>query len=247
MTTIIIKNIPDTLSNKLLGEYLQIKKHFSMHDWGPGQLNGGRFAEVVLRIFQSLLGEQVTAFGTDIPGPKKTTILNAVQNHPHIDEHIRQKVVSLVRLLLDFRNNRDSAHLGGFDASAMDTIFVMTVATWISCEFLRAYGGYPMDQAQRMVDGLSVKEYPVLMEFEGELFLTKPDLKASYEVLIILYRISKADFDLLFSKVRDSNKSRFRSTLNNMLLSKLIGKKDDSYFLMPRGIKEVEDKKLLHF
>lgn len=247
MTTIIINNVPGTLSNKLLGEYLQIKKHFSMHDWGPSQLNGGRFAEVVLRIFQSLLGEQVTPFGTDIPNSKKTTLLNAVQNNPHIDEHVRQKVVSIVRLLLDFRNNRDSAHLGGFNANAIDTIFVMTAATWILCEFLRVYGGYQVDQAQRMVDELSVKEYPVLMEFEGELFVTRPDLKASYEVLVILYGISKADFDLLFSKTRDKNKSRFRSTLKNMLSSKLIGKKGNSYFLMPRGINEVEEKKLLHF
>ena len=64
--TLTIAGIPAALSAKLVEEYLDIKKHFAMDDWGPGQLKGGRFAEVVLRIHQHLLGEPVTAFGTDI-------------------------------------------------------------------------------------------------------------------------------------------------------------------------------------
>ena len=132
------------LNEKLIEEYLDIKKRFTMSDWGPGQLKGGRFAEVLLRIFQHLLGETVTPFGNDIPPNEKTRILNLIQNQPLIDPHVRQKVVALARLLLDFRNNRDVAHLGGFDANSMDTLFVMTGATWALCELVRMYGGYQM-------------------------------------------------------------------------------------------------------
>ena len=69
-----------------------------------------------------------------------------------------------MRLLLDFRNNRDVAHLGGFDANSMDALFVMTSATWMVCELVRVFGGYAMREAQKIVDTLSVKEYPAIIE-----------------------------------------------------------------------------------
>jgi len=62
--TLTIGGIPAALSAKLVEEYLDIKKHFAMNDWGPGQLKGGRLAEVMLRIYQHLLREPVTPFWT---------------------------------------------------------------------------------------------------------------------------------------------------------------------------------------
>jgi|SRR5579864_6362899 len=203
--TLSIGQVPSELSRRLIEEYLEIKKRFAMNDWGPGQLKGGRFAEVVLRIYQHLLGEAVTPFGTDITATEKTRILNAVQNTGTIDAHVRQKTVPLVRLLLDFRNNRDAAHLGGFDANSMDTLFVMTTATWILCELVRVYGGYGMHEAQEIVDGLSAKEYPVIIERHGELFIARHDLDAKQEVLVWLMRNASAPGPMLEAKVGDSD------------------------------------------
>lgn len=244
---LVLGNIPQNLSDKLLEEYLEIKKRYAVRDWGPGQLQGGRFAEVVLRILQHLLGITITPFGTDIPSTEKTKILNSVQNHPVIDEHVRQKVVSLTRLLLDFRNNRDSAHLGGFDVNDMDTLFVNTASTWVLCELIRVYEGHSMADAQKLVSGLSVKDFPVFIEFEGDIFITRPDLTARQEVLILLNKDARVDFDFLFSKTRDSNSSRFRGTLETLISKKLIGLKDNYYFLMPEGIKAIEVERLLEY
>lgn len=245
--TLSLEHIPNGLVRSLIDEYLEIKKRFSMNDWGPGQLKGGRYAEAILRIFQHLIGETVTIVGTDIPNVEKTRILNLIQNHPKIDEHVRQKIVPMTRLLLDFRNNRDSAHLGGFVANSMDTLYVMSSATWILAEFIRVYGRLSMNEAQRLVDTLAVKEYPVMMEYEGEIFITRPGLTSKEEVLILLYRQPKGDFDFLFSKTRDSNVSRFRETLADMVKSKLVGVKNGEYFLMPQGSKTIEKERLLSF
>ncbi|MBS4084349.1 MAG: hypothetical protein KGZ73_12410 [Rhizobiales bacterium] len=246
--TIAIKDLPATLSEKLIDEYLDIKRRFAMNDWGPGQLSGGRFAEVMLRIYQQLLGEQVTPFGADIPPPEKTRIMKAVENKGAIDLHVRQKTVPLVRLLLDFRNNRDVAHLGGFDANSMDALFVMTSATWLACELIRVYGGYAMDQAQKIVDDLAVKEYPVVMERNGELFITRHDLKAKEEVLVLLTKNSSATADFLYEKSGDSNKSRFQRNLKEMVTDKFIGQTADcEYFIMPRGQALVTKKSLLTY
>jgi len=210
-------------------------------------LMGGRFAEVVIRIYQHLLTSSYTAIGTDISGSEKTKVMNSVQSHAAIDEHVRQKTVPLVRLLLDFRNNRDSAHLGGFDANCMDALFVLSSATWIISELIRVYGGYSMDEAQKIVEDLSVKEYPVIFEIDGELFITRSDLKAWQEALVILYKTKKSKFDVIFSATKDKNKSRFMSTLDQMIAEKLLAKKDENYYLLPLGIRKVEEDKLLSF
>jgi hypothetical protein len=246
--TLTIRGIPTAVGDKLVEEFLEIKKRFVMDDWGPGQLKGGRLAEAVLRVFQHLLGEALTPFGTDIPAREKTRILNAVQNSATIDDHVRQKVVALTRLLLDFRNSRDVAHLGGFDANSMDTLFVMTSATWVLCELVRVYGGYRMEEAQRIVDDLSVKDYPVIMERQGELFIARHDLTAKQEVLVLLTRNASATAEFLHSKSGDSNKSRFQRNLREMVSDKLIGSAaDGDYFIMPRGQAQVMKKSLLTY
>jgi hypothetical protein len=229
---LLISGIPSQISTALIEEYLEIKKRFAMNDWGPGQLKGGRFAEAVLRAYQYLLGDAVTPFGTDIVAAEKNRIMNRVQSAGALDEHVRQKTVPLVRLLLDFRNNRDVAHLGGFDANGMDTIFVMTSATWILCEFVRVYGGYAMSDAQEIVDGLSVKEY----------------LDAKQEVLVWLMRSASAPSSVLEIKVRDSNKSRVRRKIKEMVADKLIGlTASGDYFIMPRGQALVTTNSLLQY
>jgi hypothetical protein len=246
--TIVVNGIPSDVSAKLIEEYLEIKKRFAMNDWGPSQLKGGRFAEAVLRAYQHLLGDPITPFGADIVATEKTRIINRVQNAGTIDEHVRQKTVPLVRLLLDFRNNRDVAHLGGFDANGMDTMFVMTSATWILCEFVRVYGGYEMSCAQEIVDGLSVKEYPVIIERDGELFIARHDLDAKQEVLVWLTRNASASSAVLETKVGDTNKSRVRSKLKEMVDHKLIGlAANGDYFIMPRGQASVTANSLLQY
>jgi hypothetical protein len=246
--TLLIRGIPQDISSKLIEEYLEIKKRFAMNDWGPGQLKGGRFAEALLRVYQHLLGDTITPYGADIPAAEKTRVLNAVQSAGPIDLHIRQKTTPLARLLLDFRNNRDSAHLGGFDANSMDTMFVMTSATWILCELIRVYGGYTMREAQDIVDGLAAKDFPVIIERHGDLFIARHDLTSQQEALVILTRNANATSEFLESKVSDTNKPRFRKTLTKMVGEKFIGRSaSGDYFIMPRGQAVVKDKSLLSF
>ncbi len=245
--TLASTSISQDLWDRLIEEYLEIKKRYSMCDWGPGQLKGGRFAEVVLRVFQQLLSMPITPLGTDVSAKEKTNILNAVQSHPALDEHVRQKTVPLIRLLLDFRNNRDSAHLGGFNANAMDTLFVMTSATWVLCELIRVYRGCQMPNAQKIVDGFAVKEYPVIMEVDGDAFITRHDLTTNQEVLVLLSKYSRMDSDTLFVKTKDKNKTRFKNMLTRMVAEKTIGETSGQYFIMPRGVEVVISASLLTY
>lgn len=76
----LLRIVPNNLEEKLFEEYAEIKKRFHLSDSGPSQLNGGRFSEVMLRIFQHLLGENVSDFGQEIKPNEKTKILNKIEN-----------------------------------------------------------------------------------------------------------------------------------------------------------------------
>jgi len=241
----ILKTIPDILEDKLFVEYGEIKRRIQLNDCGSSQLNSGRLAEVVLRIFQHLLGLTVTPFGEDIKPADKTAIINKVTNDAGIDDHIRQKVTVLVKLLLDFRNNRDIAHLGGFSANKIDASFVLSCANWVVAELVRVYGNYSMEDAQKIIEDIAIPNYPVVFGIEGEDFIARSDLKVKQEVLVLLCK-QKRDFVFLFSKTKDGNRSRFGGTLESMQSDKLIALKDGFYHLLPSGIKEIQSKNLLN-
>jgi hypothetical protein len=243
--TSILKGIPKDLEDKLFEEYAEIKRRFQLNDVAPSQLNGGRFAEVVLRIFQHLLKVSVSSFEKEIKAAEKTTILNKIANDATIDIHIRQKVSALTRMLLDFRNNRDVAHLGGFSANGVDAQFVLSCSNWIVAELIRVYGNYSMKDAQALIDSIAVPTYPVIFDIEGDDFITRDDLSVKEEVLVFVC-VKKRDLDFLLAKTKDSNKSRFKKTLKDLEKERKIAFKNGQYHILPNGIKEVQQKNLLN-
>lgn len=240
-----LKNISGNLEERLFEEYTEIKKRYYLSDSGPSQLNAGRFSEVVLRIFQHLLGETISDFGQEIRSTDKIKIINKVENDNKIDEHIRQKVSVLVKLMLDFRNNRDIAHLGGFKVNNIDAQFVLSCANWILAEFIRVYGNYTLAEAQKIIDSMSIPFYPVIFNIEGDDFLTRTGLSAGEEVLVFL-SAQKRNFDFLFLKTKDTNQSRFKKTLSKLEKDKKIVYKNNFYHILPNGIKIVQNKNLLN-
>ena len=103
-----------------------------------------------------------------------------------------------------------------------------------------------MHEAQKIVDSLSVKEYPVIMERAGELFIIHHDLAPKHEVLILLTKNASATAEFLHSKAGD--KSRFERNLREMVAGKFIGQAaNGEYFIMPRGQALVTKKSLLTY
>ncbi len=188
----------------------------------------------------------ITPLGQNIKATEKTTIINKVTNDPVIDEHICQKVTVLTKLLLDFRNNRDVAHLGGFSANKIDASFVLSCANWIMAELIRVYGNYSMNEAQSIIDKIAIPNYPVIFEIEGEEFIAREDLLVRQEVLVLLSK-QKRDIKFLFLKTKDGNRTRFNKLIESMKTKKLIAFKDGFYHLLPNGIKEIQAKSLLSY
>jgi hypothetical protein len=240
-----LDRIPNDLEAQLQKEYIEIKHHFQLGALRPSELNGGRFAEVMLRIFQHLLGIPITPFGTEITASEKSSIVNKCASDAHIDPHVRQKVTALTRLLLNFRNNRDVAHLGGFNANRIDAQLILSCANWIYAELVRVFKSCSLEEAQVLIDTIALPYYPVIFEIEGEEFIAKNSLTTKQQILVLVC-IKKRDIDFLSKKTRDSNKSRLKKTLAELIGENMLALKGGYYYIMPNGINEINEERLLN-
>ena len=103
--------LPNEIVTHLLDEYQDIKQHLALRKFRPSELNGGRFAECVLRLIQSLGNQSYTPFGTSLGN--SDSIIKGVEQNTSLHESMRFFIPRLARIMLDVRNRRDVAHVGG--------------------------------------------------------------------------------------------------------------------------------------
>jgi len=78
---VLIQRLPATFPQDALRyvvqEYTQLKQAYLLGQWQPNELNGGRFAEGMVRIMEHLAGLPVTPLGEQIRNVD--TILNRIE------------------------------------------------------------------------------------------------------------------------------------------------------------------------
>jgi hypothetical protein len=116
------KKLPQDILTTLLDEYQYIKQQFFLRRFQPAELNAARFSECVLRLIEFLDTGSYTKFGKQLDTPK---IINRVSNNVSLPEGIRLFIPQLTRVLLDIRNKRNVAHVGGeVSPNYSDSLFV---------------------------------------------------------------------------------------------------------------------------
>ena len=148
--------------------------------------------------------------------------------------------------LYTMRNKRGIGHVGGdVDANAIDIATMARTADWIVCELIRIHHGLSLEEAQDIVDGLSVRQLPTIWEVGGKKRILKDGLKTRDQVLLLLY--SSPDSAVLVEDLCDwveySNPALFKSKLIRSLHKERFVEHDkdtDSVVLSPKGAGHVE-------
>lgn len=222
-------------------EYVRMESRFARGDWRPAELNGGRFAEAVLRYLEwRSTGGSFTPIGIQL---NRQGILNAVLNNTSLPDGLRFHVSKCCEIMMDVRNKRDVAHLGhAISVDEMDARLVMRMASWTLAEIIREESGISPSNAQGIIDRLSSVSLPLVEEIGGDLIVLRTDLSAKEKALVVLYHRYPAPLDIgaLRQATRYSNSTRFRSILREQAKEALVHVKDDSVFLTKKGIAWVE-------
>jgi hypothetical protein len=234
--------LPRDIVTQLLDEYQHIKQQFFLRKFQPSELNGGRFGECVVRLIQWLDTGAYTPLGTSLGNTE--TILNHAHQNVTLPETARFYINRLTRVILDIRNKRDVAHVGGkVSPNYSDSLLVCQCADWILTDIIREYHTCPIDTARQMVANINEVHIPIVAEINGWIRIQDTKLDARKKTLVILYykKPNKVQDSDLAKWIEYQNVPRYRTTvLKELHTEALIHYMSGQCELLPFGVQYVE-------
>jgi hypothetical protein len=241
LEAVLSTQFPKDILVVLIDEYRNIKQQFFLRKFQPAQLNAARFSECILRLIEFLDTGSYTALGKQLDTQK---IINRVANNTGLPEGVRFFIPQLTRVLLDIRNKRNVAHVGGeVDPNYSDSLFVSHSADWILVELIRNYHTGSIDEARKIVESITETRIPVIVEVGDFVRVQNTKLKAHQKTLLILYykqpdKVSDGD---LMKWIRYTNTSRYRTEILKSLDDEALIHYENSFcVILPKGILHVE-------
>jgi hypothetical protein len=241
-----LANVPGAFRSRLIHTYLDLKKNcVEARYWAAG-LAAGKFCEVVLRFLQEKVHGSFTPFGTKINNyaDECRKLVNAPSTAGNESERIvlPRGLVFLYTML----NKRGIGHVGGdVDANPIDIAAMAKTADWIVCELIRINHGLSLEEAQDIVDGISVRQLPTIWEVAGKKRVLKEGLRARDQALLLLYsnQNSAVLLEDLCEWIEYSNLRSFKSLVIGELHKQRFlefDKDSESIVLSPKGVEYVE-------
>jgi hypothetical protein len=239
----ISRDVPQELLDHLLDEYIDLKRQLALGRYRPEELRGGRFAEALLRVLEHLSApaQAYTPFGQQLD---RQRIVNRVRNNGALHPSLRVFVLSMAEILLDVRNRRDVAHIGGdVNPNYADSRLVCQLADWSLTELIRLYYQCPVEEAQRIVDHINQIRVPIVAEVEGFVRIQDTSLRAKDRTLVALYHKrpeKQRDTDLM-AWVQYQHPTRYKKEILRQLHDEALIHYDKGFCtLLPKGVVYVE-------
>ena len=233
--------LPQDVVISMLDQYQHIKQQFFLRKFQPSELNAARFGECVLRLIEFLDTGIYTPLGKQL---RTENIINRVKNNTNLPDGIRFLIPQLTRVLLDVRNKRNVAHVGGeVDPNYSDSLFLSHSVDWILIELIRNYHTNSIDEARKIVESINETKIPVIAEVEGFIRVQNTSLSAEDKTLLILYykQPNKVTDSDLMKWIKYQNPSRYRKDILKSLDDNAqIHYEHGFCTLLPKGIAFVE-------
>lgn len=253
----VFQTLPEELRDRLVHHFTEIRQNFALGKYEPSELNGGKFCEVVYRILEwhTSGDNSYTPLGKQMDFAKLTRQL---ESKIGFSDAVRLHIPRVLNAVYTFRNKRGVAHhTVDIDPNRMDAFFVVASANWIMAELVRLFYATTPEDAQKLVENITIKEIPVIWEVGSQMRVLSPSerkLKAREKILILLYYAHPDPLTveslLAYTEYDTKNKSRFRNSIIQRLHSEDLvhhNKNDDQVHLSPLGLQFVEKNLPLSF
>jgi hypothetical protein len=170
--------IPADLASALNGTYRDVMGHFLKGEWDDAQVDAGSFCEAALRYLEFRMTGSFTPIDCKSKPNRKTTV-NKAQRDTNLPPSLRAQIVQSIELAMDFRNNRNSAHLGDIDANKLDATTAVQYVTWMIGEIVRLETQKPPAEVQRLLDQLAERHVPLVQTVNGRPIILQPKMEAA--------------------------------------------------------------------
>ncbi len=234
-----LNNLPSDLVGALQKEFQKLHQQYFFGHWEPSQLDGGRFAEIILRIVEFKNTGSYTAIGRRL---NRQQIVQSAEQNTTLVNSLRFQIPRLTGLIIDFRNNRNVAHPGEIDVSEMDSTFVLNAANWVIAELIRLETQMNPDDAQAEIKKIIERKVPILEDIGGRLKCLDPKLKVKQKALVFCYQKypQKISLDDIYDWTEYTNKGTLRKQLKELNSDGRIDFRNDTALLTKKGLLWVE-------
>lgn len=242
--------IPARFRDRIIATYIEIKKRSReasiRGDFDSVGLSVGKFCETVLRFLQFNLTNQCIPFNKNISNFNDECRNLILLPSTVGNESLRVIIPRALIFLYTIRGKRGIGHVGGdIEPNSIDMSAIVHISDWVICELVRIFHNLAIEDAQSLVDSITIKDNPIIWEIDGKKRVLLPSLKFKEKVLLLLYCgiDSSASSKEIFTWVEHSNMTNFRrDILRPLHEEKLIeyNQKDEIIHLSPLGVAKVE-------
>jgi len=242
-----LAGIGTTFRDRIISSYIELRAGFSKGQYDATGLRAGVFAEAVVRFLQQELTGSHTPFGSSLPN-----FADLCRNFERLDkskgtESLRVIVPRGLLFIYTLRNKRGIGHIGGdIEANEIDAATCLRTADWCICELIRIYHKLSIEDAQALLDAISVRQIPSIWMVGGKKRILDTLLSYSDQVLLLLHGAEETAVPVedLADWIEHPRLSDFR----RKVLAQLHGnrmiewdRETDTVSISPSGVKRVED------
>jgi len=154
-----------------VGHFQNMVADYQKSDWADAAAKAGKFIEAVVKALWVYVGENV-------PKGKQFSvggIIDGLQQKPAaaaIPDTIKLTIPRACRFAYEVASNRGARHdPDEIDANEMDASTVVSLSSWILSEMVRfSQKGLDLAEAQRIVEGLMRRKFPLSEEIDGRIY-----------------------------------------------------------------------------
>ena len=206
----------------------------------------GRFCEVALRLLQEKIHGSCTPLGKKVENfaDECRKLITAPSSAGTESERVL--IPRALVFVYTMRNKRGIGHVGGdVDANSIDIATMARLSDWIVCELIRINHALSLEEAQDILDSISVRQLPMVWEVAGKKRVLKDGLSVKDQALLLLYSSTDSSvlFEDLFDWIEYSNLHVFKNKVLGVLHKQRLlefDKDNEVVVLSPTGVRYVE-------
>jgi hypothetical protein len=244
---IALLGIDKKFRDRIIKSYIDLRAGFSTGLYDAAGLRAGVFAEAAARFLQQELTGSHTPFGSPLPN-----FADLCRSFERVDktkgsESLRVILPRALFFIYTLRNKRGIGHIGGdVEANQIDAATCLRTADWCICELVRIYHNLPIEDAQALLDAISVRQIPSIWAIGGKKRVLNTTLSYPDQVLLLLHSTEESGVLLedLADWIEHPRISDFRSKVLSPLHNKRMiewDRETDAVQISPIGVKKVED------
>ncbi len=178
-------------SDTLVSYFSASIQRLEQGDWENSLVKSGKFVEATIKLIWTFAGKP-------LPKEKKFKVgfyaekIIKLSSTEISSDGVRLQIPRACIFLYDITSNRGGRHDSDeFAPNEMDAITASGLCSWILAEFVRfcALNRLSPDEAQKIVESVVKRHYPIFEEIEGRIYVEKNKHKSAIRcALMILYK-----------------------------------------------------------